>query len=114
MTPEHLVVAAAKADKSDEARGLLLEAGRGLMDVHDEARTNTITLASVAKLQVVQGYLSEAAVLFLEIVALGDRPKPPVALYVPPRDDEESGEVDRPNWGRDPDEQDYLGDPDEE
>lgn len=77
MTAADLAKAAAKLDRGQEAKCLINEAGKGLMDVFNAAARNTVTLADVAKLQVAQGYLTEAAVLLLESVALMEKPNPP-------------------------------------
>lgn len=75
-----LTIAAAKADKSEAAGRLINEAGKGMMDVFNSARANTVTLSTLAKMQVAQGFLTEAAVLLLEVVALDHDPKPPLEV----------------------------------
>lgn len=74
MTGEQMLTAAAKLDRADAVRRLINEAGKGLMDVYNEAGANAIKLATLAKLQIVQGYLTEAAVLLVESVALDEPP----------------------------------------
>lgn len=80
FTPGDMAIAAAKLDRGQEAARMINEAGKGLMDVFRAASANTIKLADVAKLQVAQGYLTEAAVLLLESVALAQEPPKPIEI----------------------------------
>ncbi len=81
---EEIALAAAKADKSDEAAKLIQQAGGRLMEVFNSARANAVTLGTLAQLQVAQGCITEAAVLLLEAVAVTHNPAPkPKALEIP-------------------------------
>lgn len=88
MNQAQLAVAAAKADKADEARRLINEAGKGLMDVFNETGSNTVRLSTLAKIQVAQGFITEAAVLLVESLALDHEPEVKRELFVPPEEDE--------------------------
>jgi hypothetical protein len=70
ISPADLAVADALFGRSDAAKKLINEAGKGLMEVFNAVSANAVKLGDVAKMQVVQGYLTEAAVLMLEAVAL--------------------------------------------
>lgn len=81
---EEIMVAAAKADKSEEAAKLIQQAGSRLMVVFTQAHNNAVTLATLAQLQVAQGCLSEAGVLLVEAVAVAHEPPPEAkALEIP-------------------------------
>lgn len=80
LTGEQMLTAAAKADRADAARRLINEAGRGLMDVFNETGANAVRLSTLAKLQIVQGLLTETAVLLVESLALEHEPEKQIEL----------------------------------
>ncbi len=66
VSSEQLRQADRKASLTKEAENLVMQAGNGLAEVYDECRTNTAGLRTAAKIQVIQGLLTEATVILLE------------------------------------------------